>query len=588
VNLFVSDELLTYRYWDLIIICKGSESSERCSRAGSVCSHSAILKPPVKLEDYEFPFENIVFEGGGNKGLAYAGAVRVFENIGAWPQIIRLSGASAGAMWAMLLAVGYSSHDIQGFLDLNLKDLFLDATGGFCSLIPNIVKHYGWHPAQKLYKLLGDLMEKATGQRDCTFQQVYDKYSKEVCIVVTNVNVMDAEYCHVKTTPHMSIRLAVRMSMAIPGLFCAVKYSRFGSQDCYVDGGVLCNYPIHCFDGWWLSMKPEDSFLRRFQPLENAGSLMQKNERFSPMNDKTIGMLLYSSDEQDLMVNQLVLNNTQSEPVKPPKTALACKRTKVKGEKTQLAHEHRQVTRALSKFIQVLSQNQLDSGLDTVSRAELEMALTKTDDAFTTDDAKILFGDQFTIDEVFDYLDCNGDGKISFRELMSLAEYKGVGLQSYFLGYQRQEIESVGNFLDTLSNTLLVNVKRVFTTEADLDRTLGIDTLYINATDFELEEGDKMFLVQQGERAAKRFLETWIDKHPERVTRKQSMGPMHPMDGPPSASGAWSSPPAESAPSRPSVLTVTQAPSEQADPVATKSPPTRLPPLRKGSESESS
>ena len=31
----------------------------------------------VRPEDYDFPFENLVFEGGGMKGLAYCGAVRV-------------------------------------------------------------------------------------------------------------------------------------------------------------------------------------------------------------------------------------------------------------------------------------------------------------------------------------------------------------------------------------------------------------------------------------------------------------------------------------------------------------------------------
>ena len=31
----------------------------------------------VPFEKYVFPFENLVFEGGGNKGLAYCGAVRV-------------------------------------------------------------------------------------------------------------------------------------------------------------------------------------------------------------------------------------------------------------------------------------------------------------------------------------------------------------------------------------------------------------------------------------------------------------------------------------------------------------------------------
>ena len=32
---------------------------------------------PVDLTKYDFPFKNLVFEGGGNKGLAYCGAVRV-------------------------------------------------------------------------------------------------------------------------------------------------------------------------------------------------------------------------------------------------------------------------------------------------------------------------------------------------------------------------------------------------------------------------------------------------------------------------------------------------------------------------------
>ena len=36
--------------------------------------HKAI---EVRPEDYDFRFENLVFEGGGMKGLAYCGAVRV-------------------------------------------------------------------------------------------------------------------------------------------------------------------------------------------------------------------------------------------------------------------------------------------------------------------------------------------------------------------------------------------------------------------------------------------------------------------------------------------------------------------------------
>lgn len=34
------------------------------------------------------------------------------------------------------------------------------------------------------------------------------------------------------------------------GLFEAVKLKNYlGEEDVYVDGGLLCNYPIHAFDG---------------------------------------------------------------------------------------------------------------------------------------------------------------------------------------------------------------------------------------------------------------------------------------------------------------------------------------------------
>ena len=40
----------------------------------------------VQPEDYSFPFESLVLEGGGNKGLAYCGAVRVSSCPGAQGQ----------------------------------------------------------------------------------------------------------------------------------------------------------------------------------------------------------------------------------------------------------------------------------------------------------------------------------------------------------------------------------------------------------------------------------------------------------------------------------------------------------------------
>ena len=36
--------------------------------------------PEISFADYSFPFENLVFEGGGSKALAFCGAVRVSSN----------------------------------------------------------------------------------------------------------------------------------------------------------------------------------------------------------------------------------------------------------------------------------------------------------------------------------------------------------------------------------------------------------------------------------------------------------------------------------------------------------------------------
>lgn len=49
----------------------------RYDRSSSCADEVDRKSTKVRPQDYDFPFENLVFEGGGNKGLAYCGAVRV-------------------------------------------------------------------------------------------------------------------------------------------------------------------------------------------------------------------------------------------------------------------------------------------------------------------------------------------------------------------------------------------------------------------------------------------------------------------------------------------------------------------------------
>jgi predicted acylesterase/phospholipase RssA len=57
---------------------------------------------------------DLVFEGGGAKGMVFVGALEVFEQVGG--ESDRLLGTSAGAITATLLAAGYRSQEMQAKL----------------------------------------------------------------------------------------------------------------------------------------------------------------------------------------------------------------------------------------------------------------------------------------------------------------------------------------------------------------------------------------------------------------------------------------------------------------------------------------
>jgi len=70
-------------------------------------------------------FHNLVFEGGGIKGIAYAGALEVLEKENILSDIKRVAGTSAGAITATLLAPSSTVIGIFG-LRQSAKLLILD------------------------------------------------------------------------------------------------------------------------------------------------------------------------------------------------------------------------------------------------------------------------------------------------------------------------------------------------------------------------------------------------------------------------------------------------------------------------------
>ncbi len=71
-----------------------------------------------------YQFKNLIFEGGGVKGIAYVGAIKLLEEKGIISNIVRVGGTSAGAINALLVGLGYTSAQTLNIMNkLNFKEL---------------------------------------------------------------------------------------------------------------------------------------------------------------------------------------------------------------------------------------------------------------------------------------------------------------------------------------------------------------------------------------------------------------------------------------------------------------------------------
>lgn len=243
------------------------------------------------------PITSLVFEGGGVKGIAYAGAYKALkEQVGLLDKLHWVAGSSAGAMTALLVALSFTPDEIDFELSLvNFSEFAQSPPYGKLATINFILKNtnkisknlnHGINDGKKLYYWIQNIVEKKLGSKEATFldlkkkseSQVSETYEvssgefseyKNLFVIVTNALKNKTEIFSWETTPNLQIADAVLASMSIPGFFY-VRYidsekrkidwnptrEKISTRKIipYVDGGVLNNYPINLFRNYryWL------------------------------------------------------------------------------------------------------------------------------------------------------------------------------------------------------------------------------------------------------------------------------------------------------------------------------------------------
>ena len=222
------------------------------------CSHyvgrpgasACALQLPAVLPPPSGGYRHLVLEGGGVKGAAYAGALKVLDQNQLLGKVDGVAGTSAGAITALLLALGYSAQEVMDvLLDLDFSR-FKD--GRELADVDRLFTRYGWYKGDFALCLFECLVEKKTGDRRTTFAQLEERRRaqpeagfRELRVFGTDVNAHAWVEFSARTHPEVALADAARISMSIPLFFAAREFQ----GHVFVDGGVLINYPIGAFDG---------------------------------------------------------------------------------------------------------------------------------------------------------------------------------------------------------------------------------------------------------------------------------------------------------------------------------------------------
>jgi NTE family protein len=246
----------------------------------------------------KYHFKNLVFEGGGVKGIAYVGAMEVLEQKAILKQIARVGGTSAGAINAVMFALGYSNAETLRILKKLDFDNFLDDSWGLVRDSKRVIEDYGWYKGDFFHDWIGKLINKKLKNPNATFRDLKEAKRPDLYVYGTNLSTRFGEVFSVKHTPSTRIADAVRISMSIPLFFAAFKNAR---KDVYVDGGVLNNYPVKIFDREkYLTGKPTkaNSLSRPYYADENK-KFLKKHPNSSPYiyNKETLGFRLDTKQE---------------------------------------------------------------------------------------------------------------------------------------------------------------------------------------------------------------------------------------------------------------------------------------------------
>jgi len=184
--------------------------------------------------------KHLVIPGGGPTGIKALGALQYLEKRGYWNinDIETMYATSAGAIITVLICLKFDWETINDYI---IKRPWNDA---FQLSVNQIFEAYSKkglfdkNVAEIFYK---PFFKAKDISMEITMKEFYELSKIEIHLFSLDINTFILEDISHITHPDLQLLTAVQMSSAIPVLISPVCIG----DKCYVDGGVVCNYPIN-------------------------------------------------------------------------------------------------------------------------------------------------------------------------------------------------------------------------------------------------------------------------------------------------------------------------------------------------------
>jgi predicted acylesterase/phospholipase RssA len=186
------------------------------------------------------PIKHLVISGGGPLGFRYLGALQKLEQDGFWhlDDIETIYGTSIGAIIGAFICLKYDWETLTKYI---IERPWHDAFKVNPKQIFDSYYNKGLFDKKLAEIIFKPLLEAKDMTLNITLKEFYDFSKIDLHIFSFELNKFQTIELSHSTHPDLGLLQALTMSSSLPGIFMPT----IVDNCCYIDGGILCNYPLN-------------------------------------------------------------------------------------------------------------------------------------------------------------------------------------------------------------------------------------------------------------------------------------------------------------------------------------------------------